>query len=212
MFPIERLARDGGLDSQKRVKRSHRPIGAEGEVGTGIEQGTKDGVDLQKLVQLPQKINGPDDKPFFQLIKTTDSNAQAGIWRKFLGLAPGHTYRLYARLNTLAMDEAKADWFYSLHAAYNTRGGADFTAEQLSGNVALPDGSKGNAAGRIVHYEKGSTTKGKWIQSATGDPTSDVKDIALPAGIDTITVWVRHSGASSTGVGIDWVKLEDIAK
>jgi hypothetical protein len=177
-----------------------------------FEQGVKPGIDLEKLVQLPQKINGPDDKPFFQLIKTTESNAQAGIWRKFLGLIPGHTYRLYARLNTLVMDEAKADWSYSLHAAYNSANGTDFTPDQLSGKAALPDGSKGNVAGRIAHYEKGSTTKGKWIQSATGDLTSETKDMTLPKGIDTITVWVRHSGASSAGVGIDWVKLEDVTK
>jgi len=177
-----------------------------------FEQAVKPKVDLKELVQVPQNIDGPDDKPFYQLIKTTAPTVQAGIWRKFLGLIPGHTYRLYARLNTLDMDTAKAEWSYSLHAAYNARSGADLTVDQLSGKSALPDGSTGVSAARIVQYGPSVTTKGEWSQSATGDAGSQVKDITLPDGVNTITVWVRHSGANTTGVGIDWVKLEDLTK
>ncbi|GAI80678.1 unnamed protein product [marine sediment metagenome] len=51
----------------------------------------------------------------------------AGVKRKFLGLTPGHTYRVSARLNTLEMDSGQGDWSVSLHAAYNPPGGADLT-------------------------------------------------------------------------------------
>jgi len=180
--------------------------------GASFEQATKDGVNMAALLRLPQKISGPDDKPFFQLIKSGEPTIQAGICRKFLGLTPGHTYRLYSRLNTLGMDDAKDDWSYSLHVAYNASGGANFTTDQLSGRAPLPDGSTGAAAGQIVEYKRGATTKGKWIQSSTGDTTSGIKDVIVPQGTDTITVWVRLAGAAPTGVGIDWVKLEDVTK
>ena len=175
-----------------------------------FEQGTKAGVDLVEHQRLPIKINAPDNKPFYQLIKTSEANVQAGVWRKFLGLTPGHTYRFFARLNTLAMGYANGEWSYSLRAAHNAAGGADFTSDQLSGKAPLPDGSLGPGAARIAEYGPRKTTEGQWIQHATGDKNSGVKDITLPDGVDTITVWVRHSGADSSGVGIDWVKLEDV--
>lgn len=148
-------------------------------------------------------VRKPETKPFSQMIKTMSLGVKAGVWRKFLGLTPGHTYRISARLNTLEMDSAKSDWSFSLHAAYNGPGGTDLTVDQLSGLAALPDGSTGPAAGRIAHYGLQATTNGKWVKSSA--------EIALPAGVDTMTIWVRHSGSDSTGVGIDWVKLEDLS-
>ena len=157
-------------------------------------------------------ILDPEEKQFFQSVRTRTATAQAGVWRKFLGLTPGHTYKLYVRLNTLDMDAAKGEWSYSLHAAYNARNGADFNVDQFSGKTPLPDGTKGASAARIAHYGLGATTKGEWIEHTTGDPNSETKDITLPEGVGAITVWVRHSGANSSGVGIDWVKLEDVTK
>ena len=148
-------------------------------------------------------VRKPETKPFSQMIKTMSLGVKAGVWRKFLGLTPGHTYRISARLNTLEMDACKSDWSFSLHAAYNGPGGTDLTVDQLSGLAALPDGSTGPAAGRIAHYGLQATTNGKWVKSSA--------EIALPAGVDTMTIWVRHSGSDSTGVGIDWVKLEDLS-
>lgn len=152
-------------------------------------------------------------KPFYQVIKTNSANVRGGVFRKFLGLKPGHTYRISGRLNTFEMDSAKRDWALSLHAAHNSLGGAELRVEQLSGLAALPDGSKGAAAGRIASYEPKLTTNGTWQELSTGKAWrgSKVADIKLPAGVDSITVWVRHSGADSTGVGIDWVKLEDVS-
>jgi hypothetical protein len=158
-------------------------------------------------------IESPETKPFFQVIKTKSPNVVAGIWRKFLGLMPGHTYRISARLNTLEMDSAKRDWSFSLHATHNAPGRSDLTLEQLSGFATLPDGSKGAIAGRIALYEPGMTTDGTWQEQSTGKKRRGLAtpDITLPAGADTITVWVRHSASGSSGVGIDWVKIEDLS-
>jgi len=148
-------------------------------------------------------VRKPETKPFSQMIKTMSLGIKAGVWRKFLGLTPGHTYRISARLNTLEMDACKSDWSFSLHAAaYNGPGGTDLTVDQLSGLAALPDGSTGPASGRIAYYGPQATTNGKWVKSSV--------EITLPAGIDTMTIWVRHSGADSTGVSIDWVSLKDL--
>ncbi len=171
-----------------------------------FEQGVKPDVDERRF------IREPAHKPFFQFIKASAPNVQAGVWRKFLGLTPGHTYRISARLNTLEMDACKSDWSFSLHAAHNGPAGTDLSNDQLSGAAALPDGSRGSAAGRIALYGPGVTTSGKWVKCSTDVPGAglEIKDITLSAGIDTITIWVRHTGSDSTGVGIDWLKLEDV--
>ncbi|MHC4658107.1 MAG: hypothetical protein ACYS83_02870, partial [Planctomycetota bacterium] len=159
-------------------------------------------------------ITHPATKPFYQVIKTKSSGAQAGVWRKFLGLIPGHTYRVSARINTLEMDLEEGDWSLSLHAAYNAPGAADLTVAQLAGLAALPDGSAGDAGGRIAIYTPQLTTKGTWEERSTGKPWRDIPippDIMLPAGVDTITVWVRCRGSGPTAFGVDWVKLEDLS-
>lgn len=158
-------------------------------------------------------IKSPETKPFAQVIKTPSPNVTAGVWRKFLGLTPGHTYRISARINTLKMDACKGNWSFSLHAAHNGPTGSDLTPQQLAGLAPLPVGGSGPKAGRIALYGPGMTTNGKWIKRSTDKPRPglEIGDITLPAGVDTITVWVRHSGSDSTGVGIDWVKLQDLS-
>lgn len=165
----------------------------------------------------------PQDKPWTQLIRTESPGVQAGVWRKFLGVTPGHTYRVSALLNTLQMDSAEGDWSFSVHAAYNSPQRlaynsperTDLTVEQLSGLAQLPDGSKGPTAGQIACFNPGLSTKGKWelcsTDEGTPSPGKTITDIRLPSGVDTLTVWVRHSASQSTGVGILWVKLEDLS-
>jgi len=176
-----------------------------------FEQGT----DVSKLENAkhfpaPQAKN----KPFYQIIKTFTPKVQAGIWRKFLGLTPGHTYRISVRLSTLAMDSTKSDWSFSFHAVHNGRSGANLTVEQLAGQKALPDGSSGPQAGQIALYQPSVTTEGKFLQRTTDDsgPGQEITNITLPKGVDTITIWFRHTGANSTGVSFDWVKLEDVTE
>jgi hypothetical protein len=162
-----------------------------------------------------KEIQKPTDKPFYQIVKTKKPEGKAGIWRKFLGLTPGHKYRVTALLNTLDMDKAKGQWSFSFHAARNAPGGKDFTPEQMSGEAALPDGSKGEKAGRIVCYGPGQTTTREWVYSSTDPaqrcPGREIGDITLPEKVDTITVWLRHQAEDSKGVGYLWIKLEDLS-
>ena len=179
------------------------------------EEGTREEL-VAKAGKYPQNpLKGPWDKPFFQVIKVRSPGVKAGVWRKFLGLTPGHTYRVSALLNTLEMDSAQGERSFSLHAAYNEPEGTDLTVEQLSGIAQLPDGSKGPTAGQVACYTHGVTTKGKWEECSTDRsrlaPEQAISDIKLPPGVDTITVWVRHNASESTGVGILWVNLEDLS-
>jgi hypothetical protein len=156
----------------------------------------------------------PGEKRFFQIIKTHKPGINGGIWRKFLGLTPGHTYRIYARVNSLAMDGSQSDWSFSLHAAYHEASGKDLTTEQFSGIAPLPNGNVGPQAGRLVGFGPGTTTQGEWEQHSTAEaaPGKEITDISLPEGISTITVWIRCSGPTPDGVGFDWIKLEDITR
>jgi len=160
-------------------------------------------------------IDKPTDKRFYQVVKTKKPEGKAGIWRKFLGLTPGHKYRVTVLLNTLEMDKAKGQWSFSFHAARNAPDGKDFTPEQMTGEAALPDGSKGEKAGRMVCYGPGQTTKGEWAYCSTSpddrSPGRETGDITLPEKVDTITVWLRHQAEDSKGVGYLWIKLEDLS-
>jgi len=168
-------------------------------------------------------IGDAAEKPFIQVIKTTSPEAVAGVYRKFLGLTPGHTYRLSARLYAMDMPKAQGDWSFSLHAVPVEKSKSTLTAQQMAGQAALPDGKAGPEADRIAIYAPGAsptpaqqqpTTRPKRRRasaSAVG-PVADLVtgDITLPTGADTITVWVRHQAAHSTGVGLDWIRLVDI--
>jgi hypothetical protein len=169
------------------------------------EQGIKPDVDMA--------VRGdPWDKPLYQIIKTTQSGVQGGVWRRFLGLKPGHTYKVEVRLNTLQMDTCTNAWAFSFHAAQDNPDGSGLIVAQMAGQAALPNGSKGPEAGRVALYEPGVTTKGQWKKRSTDTPGSglEIKNITLPKDVTSITVWLRHSGANSTGVGMDWVKLTDV--
>jgi hypothetical protein len=169
------------------------------------EQGLKTDVDLT--------VRGdPWDKPLYQIIKTTQAGMQGGVWRRFLGLKPGHTYKVEVRLNTLQMDACTNAWAFSFHAAYDNPDGSGLNVAQMAGQAALPDGSKGAEAGRVALYEPGVTTKGQWKKRSTDTPGSglEIKNITLPKDVTSITVWLRVSGANSTGVGMDWIKLTDV--
>jgi hypothetical protein len=154
-------------------------------------------------------------KPYFQVIKAPPQGVVHGLYRKFLGLTPGHTYRLTACLTTLEMDSVKGDWSLSLCASHNGREGKDLTTEQLAGLAALPDGNRGPQAGRIEYYGPGKTTKGDFALTFSGDKTAgglQSSHITLPPDANTITVWVRFSCSDPNGkIGFSGVKIEDIS-
>jgi hypothetical protein len=154
-------------------------------------------------------------KPFYQDIKAQPANGMHGVYRKFLGLTPGNTYRLTAcMMTTLEMDSIEGNWSLSLCAAPSAPDGKDLTVQQLAGLAALPDKRSGLEAGRIASYGPGNTTKGVFELTFSDENDSDASqscNITLPDGVDTITVWVRFSCEDPNGiVGFSGVKLEDI--
>jgi hypothetical protein len=153
-------------------------------------------------------------KTLHQVIKAPGNGTVHGVCRKFLGLTPGHTYRLTAALNTLEMDSVNGDWELAVCAAANGSDGKDLTPQQMAGLVALPDSSKGLEASRRFSYGPRNTSRGIWELSLTGHkkflrPASS--HITMPAGADTLTVWVRFKCSDSNGkIAFSGVKLEDV--
>ncbi len=152
-------------------------------------------------------------KPYYQIIKAPPKGVVHGVYRKFLGLMPGHTYRLTACLTTLDMDSVKGDWALSFHATA-TPNGKDLSTEQLAGLTALPDGQRGPEVGRIAFYGPANTTTGDFALVFSGKDAPggfESSHITLPPGVDTITVWVRFNCSDPNGkVGFSGVKLEDL--
>jgi len=156
-------------------------------------------------------------KPIFQRIKINQPGVQAGVWRKFLGLVPGHTYRLSAWMSTISQHRSDKDWSYSLHATYLPKADETLTVAQLAGNKPLPTGRAGPEAARITWYRPGVATENKF-DLATTDPAKEcpgrvIGDMMLPANVETIIVWVRYAcdDPETAGVALDHLRLEDLS-
>lgn len=174
-----------------------------------LEEGTKG--QRKRFDQEPGAPVERGDKQYFQLIKTRSADVTGGVCRKFLGLQPGHTYRLHVRMNTFDMDRVQDDWSFSFHGVPHAKG-ITLSAAQMAGTAALPGGGSGALAGRIVSCGPGSTTKGQFAEFSTEKAGADgqTHDITLPAGAEVITVWFRYTGPPCSGVGFDWIKLKDV--
>ncbi len=165
-------------------------------------------------------VKTPQSKPFYQVINTGTQGGTGGVFRKFIGLTPGHTYRVKARVSTLG-EPSEGHWSVSVHAAPNSPDGCDLSPRQMAGLDALPAMSpvegavsdKGLAAGRMALYDSSLTTKGKFKEISTGKEVRgrEITDITLPQGIDSITVWVRCVSTAAMSAGIDWIGLEDLS-
>jgi hypothetical protein len=174
------------------------------EAAIGFEQETRNEYIYKRFPsnEFPyNSIPSADAKPFVQMVQTKSDGVQGGVYRKFLGLTPGHTYKISVRVNTYAMTMAGRPWSSTLHAAHNGLGGVDLTKEQMAGLAALPDKASGPQAGLLVSYGPDKIT--------AGDFKEDSATITPPADVDSITVWARNSG-SSTRVGMSCIKLEDV--
>lgn len=182
-----------------------------GEAGALVlEQGTRG--EWKRVDQMPVRVLEPGEKRFFQRIKTASPGVVGGVYRKFLGLKPGHTYRITTRMNTFGMDKVQDNWSFSFHAAPHAAKTA-LTPDQMAGTAALPEAA-GNWEGRkLVAYGPGTTTAGKFAETSTekAGPGGAALDVTMPPGAETITVWFRYSGPpGNDGVGFDWIKLKDI--
>lgn len=156
-------------------------------------------------------------KTFFQRIKSRNVGAQVGAWRKFLGLTPGHTYKISAWVNTSDMAAVEADWSFSLHATYLPPGGGDLSNKQMAGTQQLPGGEVGPEAAQFARYENGSGTPNRFVRASTdsreGGPGRLIDHIALPPGTDSIIVWAKYrcDVPDAPGVALDHLRLEDLS-
>jgi len=156
------------------------------------------------------------DTPFYQVINTSTKGGTGGVFRKFIGLTPGHTYRVKTRVATLSEPNLGAPgWSVSVHAAPNGPDGRDLTAGQMAGLDALPGGSKGPAMGRMALYDSSLTTKGRFVEVSTdvAKPVRgrEITDVTLPEGVDSITVWVTCNSSAALSAGLDWIAIEDLS-
>lgn len=129
-----------------------------------------------------------------------------------MGLTPGHTYRLHVRLNCKPMDASGGDWSASVNMAYNNSKGEDLTIDQLSGIESLPNGLVIPKEGCLIAFGPDSNTNGEWKEFSTTETANEsgIKDITMPEGVTTLTVWFRCSGLIPDGIGFDWIKLVDV--
>ena len=155
-------------------------------------------------------IRALDGRGFYQIVKGL-GDFEGGVWRRFLGLTPGHIYAVSARMNTLQTTEG--DWSFSLHVAYEFDG-IDLTAQQMAGLAALPDRSIGPTAGMITEFKPGRTTAGEWQLVPRGQADTGLTSgkVTLPDQAKSIIVWFRFkgNGIKNGSVGLDSLKLEDI--
>ena len=163
----------------------------------------------------PVSARSPVQKTRYQVIGGSGPAFDGGVYREFLGLEPGRTYKVSVRVNTLEMDRAKGEWSYAVYAAPNGPGGAPLTEDQLAGRAPLPSGVRADEGARIVEYGPKAHTDAEWVKVSTdaaGLPGKTVGNITLPSGVTALTVWLRHKaqGVESTGVAMDWIALEEL--
>jgi hypothetical protein len=168
-----------------------------------FEQGVRK--EYAKITELSDPVNAPETKPFYQIIKTGDKGGTGGVFRKFIGLTPGHTYRIKTRVAVLSEPNEK-NWSVSVHAAPNAANKRNFTARQMADFDALP------VPGAAIKLAA-DHTKGRFAEISTGHSIDgqEIKDITLPAGTDSIMIWVKCVGPSGLSAAIDWISLEDLS-
>ncbi|MDD5326544.1 MAG: hypothetical protein PHY02_01870 [Phycisphaerae bacterium] len=143
-------------------------------------------------------IETADKKPFYQIIESSVQGGTGGVYRKFIGLTPGHTYRVKARMAALSELKGKKQ-SVSVHAS----AGCALSPRQMAGLDALPCGKKGSAACKLKNADSKTITKGKYGEYSD--------DITLPQDSNSITVWLRYTGKGAGSVGLDWISLEDLS-
>jgi hypothetical protein len=157
------------------------------------------------------EVRNLQGKGFLQTIHG-QGPVQGGVQRRFLGLNPGHTYRVGARISVLGA--ASGSWAFSFHAAGSSPGNLRLSEAQMAGRAALPSGRKGPTAAQVARYDSRHYTKGQWVTLSSDVPGADNQagDVTLPAGTDSITLWFRLEGSDGSDVtaAFDSLTLEDL--
>jgi hypothetical protein len=143
-------------------------------------------------------------KPYVQLMKLPKGGESVGLYRKFVGLQSGHTYKVSVNINTNEMGlKQDKDWVLSVHATHNGALNKTLNEKQFLGTEALPNGKGGLHASQISELNSTNNTCGKYAEQSG--------QVTLPEGVNSITVWVRLQSSKTTDeVSIDGIKLEDL--
>lgn len=195
-----------GIPFARGVAPNWTSWSADKRTAVACEMGERAGLANRPGVRRYNAVTTPDEKPFYQVLTSTgEAGAQGGIRRDFLGLSPGHTYRVTVRLSTLELGLPDGSWSYSLHAVPYRAETTRITGEQMAGRSPLPDGSRGESAGLVAKFDGQRTTAGKYEECA--------REIALTEGTDSIAVWLRFNGdRAGNKVAMDYARLEDLGQ
>ena len=177
-----------------------------------LEEGVKPGFARDAVTSGP--IYNPEKAPYYQVLRIGPENqGAAGTYRRFVGLHPGHTYRVFIRLKSFVGPADDKPWCLSVHACYNTPARDVLSAAQLVGRQPLPSGDDGEDAGQLAAYSGTHllpATNWTEVNSGATNAFNKAGDITLPADVDSITVWLCLSGESEVELGMDWLALEDL--
>jgi hypothetical protein len=158
-------------------------------------------------------VKTPQDKPFYQIVNVGEDGGIGGVYRKFIGLTPRHTYKIKARVATLN-EPNDNNWSVSLHAAPNRPDGSDLTAEQMAGIEAMPLDDIVKIPDRMALYNSSSATKGRFKEISTENGKwveQGIRNIALPRDTNSLTVWLKCESSGPMSAAIDWLSLEDLS-
>ena len=156
----------------------------------------------------------PEDKLLYQILRANGGDSSGGLYRYFLGLQPGHAYRVRMRVNTLDQRADTGQWSYSLYALPVSSSGGDPSPAQLAGAAPFASGAMAGQAALFTRLGSGGggDTQGEWRYVATdgdGPGATGRGNIVLPAGADSILVWAAYTSDAPGAVGFDWIALED---
>ena len=156
----------------------------------------------------------PEEKRLYQILRATGGDSSGGLYRYFLGLQPGHAYRVRMRVNTLDQRADTGQWSYSLYALPVSSSAGDPSPAQLAGAAPFASGAMAGQAALFTRLGSGGggDTQGEWRYVATdgdGPGATGRGNIVLPAGADSILVWAAYTSDAPGAVGFDWIALED---
>jgi len=152
----------------------------------------------------------PTYKPFRQLIRVDPKVGAGGVYRKFLGLKPGATYRVTAQVGSHAEGGPADHWEASFWASPVFRGG-NLTPQHFAGRAALPGKAMEDETGRLAVFAANED----WMAVSTAPaPVSLVEAsavIKLPADCDSLTAWARCQGDVPVVFVVEWIRLEEVS-
>ncbi|MCG3196756.1 MAG: hypothetical protein GHCLOJNM_01232 [bacterium] len=182
--------------------------GSEGKVIPEQAERALDGVALES----DGVIRKPEQKPLYQSFTLAEKSAVGGVVREFLGLTPGHAYRVSTRMSAGDSDAVSGPWSLSFHVAPRRSDASPLTPEELAGLVPIRGRSPDFASTQIARLTRDTSQPNRWEPRSTGDTREDNRaaDIALPEGMDTLVVWFRAEGSVPPRAGFDSVTLEDL--